>query len=77
MSFDVDLTEEILVQIEENLLNRLMHLNLHQYFMLATETFELMLSLVPTRKPSENIFAKDPIEAILDFLKATCTKAGN
>ena len=61
MSFDVDLTEEILVQIEENLLNRLIHLNLHQYFILAAETFELMLSLVPTRKPSDNIFAKDPI----------------
>lgn len=29
--------------------------------MLAAETFELMLSLVPTRKPSDNIFAKDPI----------------
>jgi len=32
-----------------------------------------MLELVPTRKPSENIFAKDPIESILDFFAEHCS----
>jgi hypothetical protein len=32
-----------------------------------------MLSSVSPRKPSENIFAKDPIEIIEDFLMSNCT----
>jgi glycogen debranching enzyme len=38
MSFDVELTEEILSQIEQNLLNRLVHLKLHEYFQLSKDT---------------------------------------
>jgi hypothetical protein len=32
-----------------------------------------MLSAVAPSRPSENIFAKDPIEAIGDFLMSNCT----
>lgn len=35
MSFDVELTQEILAQIEENLLNRLKQLKLFEYFQLS------------------------------------------
>lgn len=38
MSFDVELTEEILTQIEQNLLNRIVHLKLHEYFQLSKDT---------------------------------------
>jgi hypothetical protein len=62
------LTGEILSQIEQNLLNRLIHLKLHEYFQLSKDTEEIMLASVTPRKPSENIFAKDPIEIIEDFL---------
>ena len=46
MSFDVELTEEILAQIEENLLNRLSHLKLYEYFQLSEDTEMIMLTSV-------------------------------
>lgn len=33
-----------------------------------------MLKLKPTSQPSENIFAKDPIESILEFFAGHCSK---
>lgn len=36
-----------------------------------------MLAAVTPRKPSENIFAKDPIEVIEDFLMTCCTEASD
>lgn len=36
-----------------------------------------MLATVAPRKPSENIFAKDPIEIIEDFLMSSCSDASN
>lgn len=77
MSFDVELTEEILAQIEQNLLNRLVNLKLHQYFQLSEDTQALMLSAVEPRIPSENIFSKDPIEAIEEYLLSNCTDVGD
>ena len=35
-----------------------------------------MLELLPTSKPSENIFAKDPIDSIQDFFSENCTAPG-
>jgi len=42
----------------------LTYLKLHEYFQLSPDLEVLMLSLVPPSQPSENIFAKDPIQAI-------------
>lgn len=75
MSFDTELTEEIMTQIEENLTSRLNSLELPDYFLLSPDLFEIMLSLVPTRKPSDNIFAKDPIDSIDEFLDANHSMA--
>jgi hypothetical protein len=36
-----------------------------------------MLSLLPTSKPSENIFAKDPVQSIEEFLYANVTTPNN
>lgn len=34
-----------------------------------------MLVTVPPRKPSDNIFAKDPVEVIEEFLENNCSTA--
>lgn len=34
-----------------------------------------MLVTVPPRKPSDNIFAKDPVELIEEFLENNCSTA--
>jgi glycogen debranching enzyme len=73
MGSDVELTEDILQQIETNLKERINNLELHEYFQLSHELKETMLELLPTSAPPENIFAKDPIESILEFFDAHCT----
>jgi hypothetical protein len=75
MSFDTELTEEILTQIEENLTSRLNSLDLVDYFQLSPDLFDIMLVMVPTSKPSDNIFAKDPVESIEEFFDKNCTMA--
>lgn len=64
-----------MTQIEENLTSRLNNLELPDYFQLSPDLFDIMLALVPTSKPSENIFAKDPIESIEEFFDNHCTMA--
>lgn len=69
MTADLELTEEILQQIETSLTERLNNLELYEYFQLSSELKDIMLALLPTSKPSENIFAKDPIESIQEFFE--------
>lgn len=64
MSFDMELTEEILEQIQTNLASRLQDLQLYEFFQLSPDLRDILLASVPVRKPSDNIFAKDPIELI-------------
>jgi hypothetical protein len=54
-------------------LSRITYLKLYEYFQLSDEIAGTMLAAVKPRKPSENIFAQDPIEIIESFLMTNST----
>lgn len=51
----------------------LYELNLEEYFILSQEVEKTLLAAVAPRKPSENLFARDPIDLIEEFIEKNIT----
>ena len=53
---------------KERLVTRVTALKLEEFYRIPDDLIDKFMSIVPPSKPSDNLFAKDPIDVIENFI---------